>query len=64
MRRLPLLAFALLALSSCFSTEPLKEWYKPGPYTTAEFQRDQKECTRNGVVDESCLTAKGWIGVT
>jgi hypothetical protein len=49
-----------LVLAACAS-EPDRQWYKPGRYTLAEFERDQKECTRQGTLDEACLRERGWL---
>ena len=54
-----LAAFGLLA--GCAS-EAEKQWYKPATsYTMAEWERDQKACTTDRVLDEECLRAKGWV---
>jgi hypothetical protein len=60
-RRSLLLALALLPLYAC-SLEPEKQWYKANTnYTVADFQRDQGACTKNRVLDEECLRARGWV---
>jgi hypothetical protein len=49
-----------LSLGAC-SLDAEKQWYKPsGNYSTAEFDRDSKACTKNRVVDEDCLKQRGW----
>jgi hypothetical protein len=49
-----------LSLGAC-SSDPEKQWYKPsGNYSSAEFDRDSKACTKNRVVDEECLKQRGW----
>jgi hypothetical protein len=59
--RILLLALLLVSLAACTSA-PEKQWYKPGAsYTVADFQRDEKACTNNRVVDEDCLKARGWV---
>lgn len=64
LRRLFLLGLMLLIFIAC-SSEPAKQWYKPtGNYTTDEFRRDRAACTKNGDVDEDCLKARGWIGLS
>ena len=63
-RRIFLLAVAVLSLNAC-SSEPEKQWYKPGRnYTVAEFQRDEAECTKNKVLDEACMTERGWVALS
>jgi hypothetical protein len=45
-----------------FTSEPERQWYKPGGrYTVEEFQRDKTSCTRSGKVDVECMKAKGWF---
>jgi len=59
-----LLAIIALSLGACAS-EAGKQWYKPGDnYTVAEFQRDQRACTKNRVLDETCLRERGWVAIT
>ena len=54
------LAFAI-SLTACTS-DPDKQWYKPsGNYTTAEFERDTKACTKKSKLDEECLQQRGWV---
>jgi hypothetical protein len=64
LRRLALLFLVLFPLVGCGgSTE--KQWYKAGgSYTVAEFERDQRACTTNRVLDEQCLRDRGWIGLS
>lgn len=55
------LALLAPAVAACTS-EPGKQWYKPGgDYTVAEFQRDEKACTRSRTVDDDCMRARGWV---
>jgi hypothetical protein len=50
-----------LSLGAC-SLDPEKQWYKPaGNYSTAEFDRDSKACTKNRQLDEECLKQRGWV---
>jgi hypothetical protein len=59
-----LLAITTLSVSAC-SLEKGTQWYKPNDnYTVAEFQRDETACTKNRVLDEACLRARGWVGIT
>jgi hypothetical protein len=63
-RRIFFLAVVVLSLNAC-SSEPEKQWYKPGRnYTVAEFQRDQAECTKNKALDEECMKERGWIAIS
>jgi len=56
-----LVSIATLALGGCAS-QPQKQWYKAaGNYTVADWDRDEALCSKNRVVDEECLKAKGWI---
>jgi hypothetical protein len=55
-----LLVAVALTLAGCAS-EAEKQWYKPGPYTVLEFERDRAECTRSRQVDEACLRDRGWL---
>lgn len=61
-RRPLLLVLAMAAALGACSLAPDKQWYKPGQnYTVADFQRDQKTCTKNRELDEGCLKALGWV---
>ena len=52
-----------LALAACGSADD-REWMKVGQtYTTNEFRRDYRECTRKGDVDEGCMRQRGWVSV-
>ena len=63
-RQILLLAGIALALGAC-SSEPEKQWYKPGGnYTIADFQRDRAACTKNKVLDEECMKDRGWIALS
>lgn len=49
------------SLGAC-SLDPEKQWYKPsGSYTSAEFDRDTRTCTKDRVLNEECLKARGWV---
>ena len=62
-RTLPLVLITL-ALASCTSGLP-KQYYKPsGDYTSEEFRRDRATCTKSGQIDEDCLKALGWVGLS
>ena len=59
--RFALVAVALLA-AACTVDE--REWMKvTQSYTTAEFQRDHKECSRKGDLSEPCMRERGWVPV-
>ena len=63
-RQFSLLALTILSLAACAS-EPEKQWYRPGGnYTTADFRRDEADCTKNKRLDEECLRERGWIAIS
>jgi hypothetical protein len=54
-----------VALATCACGSDTREWMKlDSNYTTAEFQRDIKECTVKGKLDDDCMKARGWVAVT
>ena len=58
------LALLLLTWAGC-STPPEPLWYKPAKeYTTAEFNRDRDNCTKDKKLDQACMKAKGWVQVS
>jgi hypothetical protein len=60
-----LVAVILVAATAGCSSEPQRQWLKPGqPYTTADFTRDVSACSRAGVLDEACMKGRGWEPVT
>ena len=62
-RLVALTSFMALALSlGACSLDPEKQWYKPnGSYTSADFDRDSKACTKDRVLSEDCLKQRGWV---
>lgn len=49
------------AVGAC-SLAPERQWYKPDQnYTVADFQRDQKSCTKSREIDDACLKGLGWV---
>jgi len=61
----PLLPLALAVSLTACTSDPEKQWYKPsGNYTTAEFERDRKTCTKKSVLDEECLKQRGWVSLS
>lgn len=60
------LATLLLTLAFWGCTRgPERQWYKIGQhYTTAEFERDKAECTREKKLDFDCMRKRGWVDVT
>jgi hypothetical protein len=53
-----------LPLGAC-SLDPEKQWYKPsGSYTSADFDRDTKACTKDRVLNEDCLKQRGWASLS
>ncbi len=62
--RAMLLTLMAIALGACTLSAP-KQYYKPNStYTTEEFRRDRTACTKNGEIDEECLKALGWVGLS
>jgi uncharacterized lipoprotein YmbA len=60
-RGILLVSVAILLLGGCAS-EPEKQWYKAaGNYTVKEWERDEAACTKDRVLDEECVKAKGWV---
>jgi len=65
MRRTALLltVFSGLAIAGCGATDD-REWMKVGThYTKTDFQRDHRECSRKGDLDEACMRQRGWVAV-
>jgi len=55
----------MIALATGACGGDSREWMKlDQTYTTAEFQRDLKECTVKGKLDDDCMKARGWVAVT
>jgi hypothetical protein len=58
----PILLLAL-PLAGCGAHDD-REWMKVNQsYTKAEFQRDHRECSRKGDLDEACMRQRGWVAV-
>lgn len=58
-----LIALSSVGLVGC-SAHDNREWMKVDQrYTTAEFQRDHKECSRKGDLDDPCMRQRGWVPV-
>ena len=58
------LSAAVLVAAGCgfFTSEPERQWYKPGGrYTVEEFKRDRAACTQSRKVDVECMKARGWV---
>jgi hypothetical protein len=57
-----LMALCLAIVLGGCTSDPEKQWYKPsGSYTSAEFERDSKACTKKSDLDEECLKQRGWV---
>jgi hypothetical protein len=57
-----LVVLAALGLAGCSTSQ--HEWMKVDQrYTREEFQRDYKECSRGGDLDETCMKNRGWVSV-
>lgn len=42
-----------------------REWMKVGQrYTTEEFRRDYRDCSKDGRLDDECMKSRGWVAVT
>ena len=51
------------ALAGCASDN--REWMKVDQqYTTEEFRRDYRECSKSGKLDDECMKSRGWVAVT
>ena len=56
------LLVAAPALAGCVTDE--REWMKLNEhYTTEDFTRDRKVCTRDGKIDDACMRGRGWVAV-
>ena len=54
---------AVVSLAGC-ATET-KDWMKLNEkYTTEDFRRDLKTCTKNDQVDDACMQNLGWVSVS
>jgi hypothetical protein len=65
MRRARLLIGAglmVVVVSGCATDD--REWMKlDQKYTTEEFRRDYRECSRSGKLDDECMRSRGWVAV-
>ena len=42
-----------------------REWMKlSGKYTTEDFRRDHKTCSKKGDLDDVCMRELGWVAVS
>ena len=58
-----LLALSTAGLAGCGAHDD-REWMKVNQqYTTAEFQRDHKQCSKKGDLDDACMRERGWVPV-
>jgi hypothetical protein len=58
-----LVVFAALGTFACTASDN-REWMKVNQrYTTQEFVRDHKACSRDGKPDEACMRQRGWVPV-
>ena len=59
------MALAGLGIGGCTASDD-REWMKVNQprWTTQEFVRDHKECSRAGKLDEPCMRQRGWVPVT
>lgn len=57
-----MLVGAVLLAAGCASDD--REWMKlDSRYTTEEFRRDHKACSKSGTLDDACMRKLGWIAV-
>ncbi len=53
----------VVAAVGCATEE--RDWMKLNErYTTEDFRRDLKACTRNDKLDEACMQRLGWVSVS
>jgi hypothetical protein len=58
-----LVVLAALGTFACTASDN-REWMKVNQrYTTQEFVRDHKACSRDGKPDEACMRQRGWVPV-
>lgn len=59
-----LLALSSLGFAGCSASDD-REWMKVAQprWTKEEFQRDYKECSRSGDLNEPCMRQRGWVPV-
>lgn len=56
---------AVLATALAGCAGDTREWMKVNQkYTTEEFRRDYRECSRDGKLDDECMKSRGWVAVT
>jgi hypothetical protein len=60
-----LLALALGAVVAGCGSSDAREWMKLNQkYTTDDFRRDHRECSKSGKLDEACMRSRGWVDVS
>ena len=53
-----------VAFTACGGLED-RQWMKVDQkYTTEEFRRDYRECSKDGKLDDECMKSRGWVTVT
>ena len=63
-----LISMGLFSLAGC-ALEPERQWYKPNQDISAAelkrlLQRDYAECSKNRVLDESCMRQRSWVSLS
>jgi hypothetical protein len=54
---------AALGLGACAADQ--REWMKvDARYTKEEFQRDYRDCSRGGDLNDACMRQRGWLPVS
>lgn len=53
-----------VAFTACSGLDD-RQWMKVDQkYTTEEFRRDYRECSKDGKLDDECMKSRGWVAVT
>ncbi len=57
------IAIGLLLLGSGCARDD-RQWMKINQqYTTADFRRDHAACSKDGKLNDECMTSRGWVPV-
>ena len=58
-----IVAVAAVVLAGCAGDD--RDWMKLNEkYTTEDFRRDLKTCTKNDKIDDACMRRLGWVSVS
>jgi hypothetical protein len=59
------LAISLGAVVAACGSSDAREWMKLNQkYTTEDFRRDHRACSKSGKLDEACMRSRGWVDVS